>query len=499
MDRFHVLQITPWPGAPSIIADVMASLVWGLRQLGHQASQSQGQWQPGARHIVLFAHLLDDYRLASLPSDTIIYNLEQIDPLSPLPPSRRKSFSRLQVWDYSLRNIEAWAEVGVRASHLPVCWYPGLERIADKSEKDIDFLFFGAINRRRADVLNGLARNGLQVHVAQGIYGTELDRLVGRSRVCVNVHCYDASILETVRLSHLLANGIPVVSERNSATEIPEIYEPLIRWADLGQFPDACAALLGDTETKSRLSELGRNTLRGQSIDVALQSLLNAPAPMATIIAIPEVTAIPKVLHFVWVGDESKRPDHLIETWRRIHPEMLLRVWGNHEYEHVPWINRQHMEEMAAQELAGVADLMRWEILFREGGIAIDADSQCLKALPEWIFDCEMFAAWENEIERPNLISNGTVGSIAANPFLMKLILDLNRAPSFAGKPAWASTGPLALTEAFRRYKYSNMTILPSHFFLPTHYSGRSYSGKGPVYAVQEWQSTMQKIGRSSA
>ena len=27
---------------------------------------------------------------------------------------------------------------------------------------------------------------------------------------------------------------------------------------------------------------------------------------------------IPKKLHFIWVGDEAKRPDNCIETWRTL-------------------------------------------------------------------------------------------------------------------------------------------------------------------------------------
>lgn len=30
---------------------------------------------------------------------------------------------------------------------------------------------------------------------------------------------------------------------------------------------------------------------------------------------------IPKLLHFIWVGDELKRPDNCIDTWRALNPD----------------------------------------------------------------------------------------------------------------------------------------------------------------------------------
>jgi hypothetical protein len=45
---------------------------------------------------------------------------------------------------------------------------------------------------------------------------------------------------------------------------------------------------------------------------------------------------IPKKLHVIWVGDESKRPDHWIQTWRDKHPTWEFRLWGNTEYDGVP-------------------------------------------------------------------------------------------------------------------------------------------------------------------
>lgn len=199
---------------------------------------------------------------------------------------------------------------------------------------------------------------------------------------------------------------------------------------------------------------------------------------------------IPRTLHIIWVGDESRRPDNCIATWRALNPGWTVKLWGNAELEGREWVNGAHMCAMAQQELAGVADLMRLEILYEEGGFLVDADSVCVRPLDDALFDCEAFACWENEIDRPGLIAVGYLASIPKNPFIGQMILDIRNEESVVDRRAWKSTGPQRLTDSYRAYRYQALTIYPSHYFIPDHFAGHVYTGKGPVYARQLWGST---------
>ena len=199
---------------------------------------------------------------------------------------------------------------------------------------------------------------------------------------------------------------------------------------------------------------------------------------------------IPKLIHFIWVGNEAKRPDNCMESWRALNPGWEFRVWGNAELNGLPWINSKHMTAMYDRELNGVADMMRWEILHAHGGIVVDADSIALRSLDDHLLDCEAFACWENEIVRPGLIAAGYFGSVAGNPFVKQIIDDIAAEPSVTHDTAWKTVGPLRLTEAYRTYGYSKLRIYPSHYFIPKHFSGAAYDGSDPVYAHQLWGST---------
>ncbi|MGB1950394.1 MAG: glycosyltransferase family 32 protein [Marinobacter sp.] len=217
---------------------------------------------------------------------------------------------------------------------------------------------------------------------------------------------------------------------------------------------------------------------------------------------------VPRKLHFIWVGDESKRPDAYIATWKRQHPDFDVRVWGNRDWQERDWINKDHMDRISRLDrgLAGVADLMRWEILLSEGGFALDADSVCLEPLPQWIFSCDLFALWENERTRPGLVANGYVGARPGHEVIRSVVMGVHdirditrhfvwKKLRYKKRKVWQTTGPVPFTRAISAAKSNDITILPSHFFLPVHHSGDVYTGNGPVYSCEFFAGTKAAYG----
>lgn len=205
---------------------------------------------------------------------------------------------------------------------------------------------------------------------------------------------------------------------------------------------------------------------------------------------------IPKLLHIIWVGDEAHCPTNCIDTWRAHNSGWDFILWGNKELHELKWHNRDHMTAMAGREMKGVADLMRWEILYANGGVVVEADSIALRPLDDHLLDCEAFACWENEITRPGLIAAGHVGCEAGNPFVKQIVRDIHAEPTVTHAMAWQTVGALRLTESYRTYSYSQMRLYPSHYFLPQHFTGQTYQGSDPIYANQLWASTRRAYDR---
>ena len=98
---------------------------------------------------------------------------------------------RTIVWDYSADNAKWLAQkLGRPVLHLPLGYVPQFTRInsSGASYEDIDVLFFGAPNARRERIFDEIRSRGLLFHHAFGVYGSERDALVERSKVVINIH-----------------------------------------------------------------------------------------------------------------------------------------------------------------------------------------------------------------------------------------------------------------------------------------------------------------------
>jgi hypothetical protein len=211
-------------------------------------------------NLVLGAHLLDEAGARSLPSGTIVYNSEQIDPRSRwLGPGFLTALRRCVVWDHSAGNLARIRAMtgNDRLVHVPVGYVPQLSRIPADEPQDIDVLFYGSMNERRQRVIDALRASGLAVSAPFGVYGTVRDRLIARAKVVLNLHYYDASVFEIVRVSYLLANRKPVVAECHAGTEIDADLRDAMRLARYDNLVDACRELVDSAALRAHYAETG--------------------------------------------------------------------------------------------------------------------------------------------------------------------------------------------------------------------------------------------------
>lgn len=154
-------------------------------------------------------------------------------------------------------------------------------------------------------------------------------------------------------------------------------------------------------------------------------------------------------------------------------------------------------------ELCGKCDIARLEILNTFGGFFIDADSICLAPLDDFLLINDSFTCYENEFERGNLLACGYLASTANNDLMelliaavgrtdIKRILEVrDRSPFDSTHRAWQLTGSGLLTSTVFSNKYSQVSIYPSYYFIPKHYTGATYKGLGKSYSEQLWGSTV--------
>ncbi len=115
-----------------------------------------------------------------------------------------------EIWDISASNAAKYG-----ATHVPIGYHASMERFERAKVLDIDVVFSGAINERRAKVLSELEARGLKVVVVPiRMYGRQRDALLARAKLALNMLFYEDGIFPALRVAHLVANRVPVLSEK---------------------------------------------------------------------------------------------------------------------------------------------------------------------------------------------------------------------------------------------------------------------------------------------
>ncbi|WP_051955645.1 hypothetical protein [Beijerinckia mobilis] len=256
--------------------EITEALSAAFEELGGSAPIVRHQWECGDRVPIVFgAHLLPEDISATLPRDSIIVNLEQIDDKSSwTSESYCALLSRHPVLDYSRDNIHKLNALGMDHIRLLKLGYTSrLERIHAVAEQDIDILFYGSLNERRRLVLQALEDRGLTVVHLFGVYGQDRDALIARAKIVLNLHFYDAKIFEIVRVFYLLTNRICIVSE--GSTDDPDVQDfadglALCRYEDL---VETCVTLANDPEKRHSLATNGYRHIHAHPQSACLAQL----------------------------------------------------------------------------------------------------------------------------------------------------------------------------------------------------------------------------------
>lgn len=188
---------------------------------------------------------------------------------------------------------------------------------------------------------------------------------------------------------------------------------------------------------------------------------------------------IPRIIHQVWVG-----PDLLPETfagyqesWRRHHPEWELRFWTDDNLPHD--LARPEAYERLRSPVER-CDILRLEVLARDGGIYVDCDFECLRPIDELLEGIDFFVAYIG----PGRPAHGITGAVAAHPIVVRSLREIQPRSWFGYDKN--ATGPPFFNRILA--DYPEATIFPSTFFYPTsdderreayadHHAARSWQG----------------------
>jgi inositol phosphorylceramide mannosyltransferase catalytic subunit len=124
---------------------------------------------------------------------------------------------------------------------------------------------------------------------------------------------------------------------------------------------------------------------------------------------------IPKIIHQIWFG-EKPMPASIMQTWRKMNPDWNYMLWTE---KNLPRLYNQELFEYL-KSLAMKSDVARYELLYRYGGVYVDADMICMRSLNELPSGISAFLPADHYWNK--YYCNGIMGSVANHPYIMALI-----------------------------------------------------------------------------
>jgi inositol phosphorylceramide mannosyltransferase catalytic subunit len=199
---------------------------------------------------------------------------------------------------------------------------------------------------------------------------------------------------------------------------------------------------------------------------------------------------IPRVFHQIWVG--PARMPELYQgfrlTWQAHHPEWTFRLWSDGDVTPEAFSNYDLIQE--AKSPAQRADIMRYEILARHGGVYLDCDFECIKAITPLLEGVEAFAC--NEVaDLSYYCTNAVLGCVPGHPVFQRAT-QLLRTVVLNTRDIHKRTGPYFFRRCFTE---GELTIFPTSWFYPYHFDDPPETFKLPesASALHHWAGSWKR------
>jgi len=167
----------------------------------------------------------------------------------------------IEIWDYSIVNIQnlkkEYPDLPV-IRYVPLGYTSNLHKIVQNESKNkkYDILFYGSSCPRRDSMIKDLRNEGFRVYYAEfSLWNDERDRLIADSKIVLNLHYYPKPILETSRLSYLIANEAFVISEPSIDPILDKEYSNYVIFSEYDNIVETCKKYIIDDDDISEIPE----------------------------------------------------------------------------------------------------------------------------------------------------------------------------------------------------------------------------------------------------
>lgn len=160
---------------------------------------------------------------------------------------------------------------------------------------------------------------------------------------------------------------------------------------------------------------------------------------------------IPKIIHFIWLGPRPFPSESVqnVRTWLAHHPDWRVKFWTDKkrpppcndmlfcDVNQFPFLFLRRCYE-ESENWGEKSDILRFEILYQEGGIYVDHDANCLQKFDPlnkgFHFYCGLESPHPPFAGRNITCGNGVIGSCPFHPIVGRVIEKIDKDWGAIGK-----------------------------------------------------------------
>lgn len=189
---------------------------------------------------------------------------------------------------------------------------------------------------------------------------------------------------------------------------------------------------------------------------------------------------IPKKIHQIWLGSPfPEKYKRWQEQIKKLHPDWEYKLWTDKDVAEFEMVNRKIYRK--AGNWGEKSDILRYEILYREGGVYLDCDVQCFANLDDLHKAYDFYAGfepfWAGSETRCLSIGNAIIAAAPKHPIMKRCIKNIKKFsrlnfPLSYNMQTVAKTGPIMFTRSCYEIlsqdaQGKNNIIFPSKLFYP--------------------------------
>ncbi|MBI2811177.1 MAG: hypothetical protein HYX67_10160 [Candidatus Melainabacteria bacterium] len=146
---------------------------------------------------------------------------------------------------------------------------------------------------------------------------------------------------------------------------------------------------------------------------------------------------VPQTVHFIWVGPKPfpRGSVENVRTWMAKHPDWTFQFWSDRDRPlPCPGMKMRKIQDLKFQFLRDCyekadnygekSDLLRYEILYQEGGVYVDHDVKCFKSFEplnkSYDFYCGIDMPYTSSLPSCVFTTNNLIGIKPGHPIMLR-------------------------------------------------------------------------------